>query len=60
MLSEQTQKDIDRAFKALEDIKIIAEALVGIYEYEMCFYGNEEIYKLAKEYLEDNENGNND
>ena len=56
-ISEQTQKDIDRAFKALEDIKILANALVGIYEYEMCFYGNEEIYKLAKEYLEEDNNG---
>ena len=54
-LNEQTQKDIDRAFKALEDIVIISNALIGICEYECCAYGEEEALALAEKYAEDKE-----
>lgn len=50
---------IDIAIKALEDIKIISEALIGICEYECCAYGEEEALALAEKYTEDKENESN-
>lgn len=49
-LSEQTQKDIDKAFKALEDIGEIASCLVSIMEWESCYYQHKEIYDKAKKW----------
>lgn len=43
---------IDMAIKALEDIKIISGALIGICEYECCAYGEEEALALAEKYVE--------
>lgn len=50
-----SKRDIDRAFEALEDIKIISDALISICDYECCAYGMEKALELAEKYAEDKE-----
>lgn len=54
-LSEQTLKDIDRAFRALEDIKVVSEALLSITQRECCDYGFTEACEIAEKYAESEE-----
>lgn len=52
---KHAESEFDKALKALEDIKIISGALIGICEYECCAYGEEEALALAEKYVEDKE-----
>lgn len=50
---DQTLEDIDRAFKALEEIKIDSTALCDITTQRECsYYGHEEAREIAEKYAE--------
>ena len=52
---EQVKRNaaLDRAIKAIADIKIISEALIDITEYECCHYGYHVACDKAEEWLKE-------
>ena len=51
----ECKESLEMAIKALEDIIIISEALIGICEYECCAYKHEDALDLAEKYVEGKE-----